>query len=154
MQQYCLGLILSHRGPNSAKNAIIEEAARSSGLPVELWAMREVAKTWHEIVTLQRASNQPHIGEYQENRDTSFFPRDNQERQDASTILQHKSGRDFAAQDDLSEVDTSPEPSDLRSDQPQEERTNPSIKSPEEPEAETTNLRTQDDAIETMALLR
>jgi len=54
LQQYCLGLVLSHRGPNGAIHALVEEAAMSSGLPVDLWAMHEVKRVWDEIVKLQR----------------------------------------------------------------------------------------------------
>ncbi|MCJ1392140.1 hypothetical protein MMC18_005007 [Xylographa bjoerkii] len=70
LQQYCLGLILSHRGPNSTIHALVEEAARSSGLPVDLWSMHEVKRVWDDIVMLQRVYTPARAGEteHQENQ--------------------------------------------------------------------------------------
>ena len=73
LQQYCLGLVLSHRGPNSAIHALVEEAAMRSGLPIDLWAMHEVKLVWDEIVMLQRVqAGAP--GEHQEYQDTPYTP--------------------------------------------------------------------------------
>ena len=63
LQQYCLGMILSHHGPNSAIYALVEDAARSHGLPVDLWSMHEVKQVWDYIVTQQRAYPQGSVRE-------------------------------------------------------------------------------------------
>ncbi|MCJ1382869.1 hypothetical protein MMC17_005982 [Xylographa soralifera] len=75
LQQYCLGLILSHHGPNSAIYALVEEAARRSGLPVELWSMHEVKRVWDDIVMLQRAYTQARAEEPepQEHQDPPLY---------------------------------------------------------------------------------
>ncbi|MCJ1405052.1 hypothetical protein MMC11_008278 [Xylographa trunciseda] len=87
LQQYCLGLILSHRGPDSAIYAIVEEAARSIGFPVDLWSMDEVKRVWDDIVKLHRAYNQ----DYQ---NPPLFTGPEYPKQIAGSVPQQRGGGD------------------------------------------------------------
>ncbi len=97
LQQYCLGLVLSHRGPNGTIHALVEEAAMSSGLPVDLWAMHEVKRVWDDIVQLQHVCTQECApGEYQEYQDAPYAPlhfgAEHPEPNAGSALQQHGGG--------------------------------------------------------------
>lgn len=88
VQQYCLGLILAHRGPNSAMYAVVEEAARCSGLPVNLWTMHEVRQVWEEIILLQCVRTE-RAGEHHEIQDAPQNPQKGKRKAGISAPQQH-----------------------------------------------------------------